>query len=255
MGLTWLQRGRIELMQRNQDLEVEIERRVALQKHLQATIDFREHERELIAHEIHDGFVQDIIGAQMFAESSLSQTDQDSPVRQKTKAIAELLQNAITEARKTIDYLKPRVVDEVGLVAALHGSIEYDIENYNFHTELHCEDGLPRFPILVERMLYRIIRESVSNSRQHSGCNEATVRLFVDTEHIVAEISDDGFGFDQKRVRSDSFGLPGIRQRIEMLNGRMELESSRHGTKVLVEVPRNFEPPTMPPNGSLSLHV
>lgn len=255
VGLSWLQRGRAELLRRNRELEHEVERRIALQKHLQATIDFRDHERELIAHEIHDGFVQDIIGAQMFAESTLAQTENDSPLRKKALAITDLLRNAIDEARKTIDYLKPRVVDEVGLVAALRDAVNDDRKNYNFETTLYCEEDLPRFPILVERMLYRIIREAISNARQHSGCDRATASLSVDAERIIAEVTDEGAGFDVSQVRSDSFGLPGIRQRIEMLNGTLELNTSEFGTKVTVEIPRDLDTPVMPPNTSLMIKI
>ena len=248
IGVTWLQRGRAELVERNRELEREIARRRAMEKHLQATIDFREHKRELIAHEIHDGFVQDVIGAQMFAEAATAQADPDSPVQKHAEAISELLGNSINEARKTIDYLKPRVVDEVGLVAALRDSLDHDHKNYDFHTDFRCDDTLPRFPILIERMLYRIIREAISNARQHSGCDRATVSLSADAERIVAEVVDEGVGFDEDSVRSDSFGLPGIRQRVEMLNGQFMLNSSEFGTKIVVEIPSDLDPPDLPTN-------
>lgn len=255
IGLSWQQRMRASLLQRNDELESEVTRRIALEKHLQATIDFRDHERELIAHEIHDGFVQDVIGAQMFAEAATAQTEPTSTLQKHTSAIAELLGNAIEEARKTIDYLKPRVVDEVGLVAALQHSVDHDLKNYSFHMELRCDDDLPRFPILVERMLYRIIREAVSNARQHSGCDRAIVGLSADAERIVVEVTDQGVGFNESDVRSDSFGLPGIRQRIEMLNGQLTLHSSEFGTKIVVEIPADLVPPDMPPNESLMLKI
>ena len=255
IGLTWLQSGRAELLRRNQELEREVTRRSAMEKHLQSTIDFRDHERELIAHEIHDGFVQDVIGAQMFAEAAAAHVEQESPVRKQTSLISELLGNAIEEARKTIDYLKPRVVDEAGLVEALRSSIDQDLKNYQFHTDFHCDDNLPRFPILVERMLYRIIREGISNSRQHSGSNRATVTLSVDAERITVEVVDEGAGFDEQQVRDDSFGLPGIRQRVEMLNGEMNLQTSDIGTKLVVEIPSDVEAPDIPTNESLMVNI
>lgn len=239
----------------NRELEKEIDRRIAANKQLQATLDFRDQERELIAHDIHDGFVQDIIGAQMFIESLTHSLPADSSQRETAAQAGHLLAAAIEDVRRTIEELKPRVVDEVGLVPAINASIDEDNSRYPFRTTFQTATDFPRLPIVAERMLYRIVREGIVNARQHSGASRAVVVLGVDRESITIEIADQGDGFDVDEIGSDCFGIAGIRHRVEVLNGTMDLRSSEFGTKIAIEIPLNLQLPSFPvSNSSLALN-
>ena len=237
-----------QLLVRNQQLQHEISRRSAIERQLQGTLDFRDQERELIAHDIHDGFVQDVIGAQMYAEA-LAANDPTA------KVISDVLVKAIQEARQTIDYLKPRVVDEVGLIAALEDSIAEDQQRYDFDARLDVTPEFPRLPLFVERMLYRMVHEALCNARQHSGADEAYAALTCDESNIVIEVTDQGKGFELEEVQSDCFGLAGIRHRAEVLNGVATVKANEFGTKVVIEIPRDVDFPEPPSNVSLRIRA
>lgn len=255
LGLTWLHRGHAELMRRNQQLETEAEQRIVAQRNLQGMLDFREHERELIAHEIHDGFVQNVIGAQMISQTLLKMIRDDQPeLRKQTNFVVSVLLDAIREARRTINYLKPRVVDEVGLVAALEIAVAEDAKKHEFTTKLSRPANFPRLPLLAERILYRSIREGVRNARQHSGRSSARVSLTFDSEKIAIEIADDGIGFQPDEVPSDRFGLSGMRCRIEMIQGKLDIQSSESGTMLTIRIPLNVDVPEVPENAHLLVY-
>jgi|GEM_PF-4691709 len=257
LSLALHQRESKTLKQHNGLLQKEIERRVAVEGHLLSTLDFREQERELVAHDIHDGFVQDVIGAQMFIESALADVDvANHPVREKLGTVANLLGQAIGEARRTIDYLKPKVVDEVGLVEALEVASDEDERNYGFRTRLHLCPEIPRLPVLAERIVFRIAREALCNVRQHSGVMDADLNLTLDGDMLRLEVADLGAGFDPDRIDADRFGLTGMRQRAEVLNGEMRVHTSEFGTKIEVEIPADqaeTQELALPDNRSLLL--
>jgi len=234
--------------QLNQRLEEEIARRTTSQRYLQAMLDFREQERDLIAHEIHDGFVQEVIGAQMYVESLQRMVeDKDDAIRDRVSQISDLLTDAIDEARRTIDFLKPRVVDEVGLVAALHSAVADDQKKYDFKANLHCTTDFPRLPLLAERMLFRMIREAISNVRRHAEVDTAEIWLGCDEDRIIAEVIDQGIGFDIDSVPVKCFGLDGMKERGRFLNGTVTVVSNSRGTKVQIEVPIDLDADVVQP--------
>lgn len=255
LAFTYYQRESEELNLHNRELERQVNRRIALQRHLQTLLDLRDQERELIAHEIHDGFVQDVIGAQMFLESALHLIgDDDVRLKEQTTTAVSLLAQAIDEARKTIDCLKPRVVDEVGLIAAVEASVTDDQKKYGFETRFVYTQDFPRLPVMVERIVYRIVREAVNNSRQHSGKKNATVCVTAEGDTILLEVTDTGVGFDADSIGDDRFGLAGIRQRAEVLSGEALITTSEFGTRVAVQFPiRQSIAPGQPKNESLLL--
>ncbi len=246
-------RESVSLRAQYHDLQLENERRMSIQRQLQGMLDFREQERELIAHDIHDGFVQDVIGAQMYAESITASLPVESAERANVQLISEVLAKAIEDARQTIDYLKPRVVDEVGLVSALEVAVNDDQKQYNFGTDFSANPDFPRLPLLAERMLFRMAREAICNARQHSGADSVQVNLQSDDERIKIVVQDNGCGFDMSTVDQDSFGVVGMQHRAEVLNGTVNFDSSSDGTIVEIEIPRKQNFPEKPVKHSLSL--
>jgi signal transduction histidine kinase len=98
--------------------------------------------------------------------------------------------------------------------------------------------GSERLPAEVETALYRIVQESLTNIVKHARASRVSVVLARKADSVAVVIEDDGAGFDPQRVREDGFGLSGMRERMALLEGRLEIESSEGGGTTLVgEVP------------------
>jgi PAS domain S-box-containing protein len=205
---------------------------------LETLLRTHERDRRLTAYEIHDGLVQDATAAQMHLEALLkSGRLSDDFVRGEVETALDLTRKAVKEARHLIGGLRPPVLDELGVVAA----IDYLIDDLparepwiDFVEDVHFD----RLEPLLEGTLYRIIQEAVTNVVRHSKSHRAEVRLSQSADRIQVEIRDWGVGFDPLGRMGKRFGLQGIRERARLLHGRAVIESSPGvGTRVYVELP------------------
>lgn len=217
----------------------EIEERKGMQQFLQSMLEFREQERELVAHEIHDGFVQQVVGAQMFVQAVSSRLNEQDPACQRDLSMANnLLSKAIDEGRRMISDLKPSVVDELGLIEAVEQLVREEEEQYGLSVTFRRSAEFRRLPQLVERTLYRVIQESLTNVKRHSGVDEAALSLFQNERSVVLEVKDRGRGFDQSQVEDGRFGIRGIQERARLLQGHATISSvPQEGTLVTVQIP------------------
>ena len=166
----WTVRDNRRLERRVTKLDREVGERKEMQRFLQTLLEFREQERELVAHEIHDGFVQEVVGAQMFVQAIAARLSKDDHSSQRDLAMAgQLLSKAIEEGRRMISDLKPSLVDEMGLLEAVKQLVNDEEEHFGLSITFRHSANLRRLPPLVERTLYRIIQESVNNVKRHSG--------------------------------------------------------------------------------------
>jgi signal transduction histidine kinase len=235
----WSERDNRQLDQLNQELTREIAKRREIQRGLQRLLEFRETERELVAHEIHDGFIQEVVGAQMFVQAIASRLDKQGGDNWRDLDSAKrLLSRAIEEGRRMISDLKPSVVDELGLVSAVTQLVRDEEDHYGFSISFRHSVSFNRLPPLVERTLYRVIQESLTNVKRHSGVREATVSLFQTNRTATLEIKDRGCGFDPAQVPDGHFGLRGIEERARLLHGHAKIVSAPgQGTCVSVQIP------------------
>ncbi|MBI4493342.1 MAG: GAF domain-containing sensor histidine kinase [Chloroflexi bacterium] len=207
---------------------------------LKATIDAQEEERERICLEIHDGVAQTLAPAFHYLQALDNRPGLEEPVRVNIRKASALVRNAIREAREVIATLRPAALDTLGLVATLR----YELDELREQTgQVVAFDADPiRFPKAVETALYRIVHEAVTNATKHAHACRVMVRVKQDQDRIVAEIQDDGVGFDlaawdQQRLRK-GVGLLSMRKRAEVLQGSFDVTSSPgEGTRVRVEVP------------------
>ena len=197
-----------------------------------------ERDRRLVACEIHDGLVQDATGALMHLEAVL-ETGQvaPGPAREQIAVALGLVRKAVGEGRRLIGGLRPAVLDEFGVVAAIERLIR---EQPTGGPSIELIVGVPpeRLESLLETAVYRIVQEAIANVRRHSGSDRAEVRLSRASDRIHIEIRDWGQGFDPARVEEQRLGLQGIRERARLLGGRGEIDSAPgEGTRVFVELP------------------
>ncbi len=243
-----------ELVGKNTELEMEIAVRrdteVQLQEKqitLEQLLDTHERYRQLVAYEIHDTFVQDVIGALMYLDlyrdNRASAADLDLSQLEKAQS---LLREAVQSARRMISGLRPPIIDEQGVVAA----IEYLVSELNtegMQIWLDHDLRVQRLSPVFEASVFRIVQEALTNVQRHSGTTLADVKLRQVGQRLELEICDFGVGFDPDNVGSGHFGLRGIAERVRLLNGELSINSSPgKGSAILVSVPV----PSMGPRAS-----
>ncbi len=205
---------------------------------LERLIGAQEDERKRIARELHDGIGQSLTSI-MLAAGLLERAEQTEERNEYTARIREASADTLKQVRRLGRELRPSVLDDLGLSAALDRYVaEFRLRCPEITTEIHCH--LPaRLEPLVETTLYRVVQEAMTNVARHSGARTVSVLIGLRSGAVRAIIEDDGAGFDPeaKQASGESVGIHGMVERIELLGGRFDIESSEHGTTIFAEVP------------------
>jgi two-component system sensor histidine kinase DegS len=202
----------------------------------------REAERKRIAREIHDGPAQVFANIAFGLElcEKLLDTDRERLV-DELRRLRELARMNLGELRKIIYHLKPAVIDEYGLVRALERYVEQFEETYAIDTELVILNEEQKLDSMIELSVFRIVQEALVNVAKHSAAKTCRIKLEFMPSVLNLVVSDDGIGFEVERAlegKTDSFGLLNIRERVELLDGEVSIQSKLgRGTKVVVKIP------------------
>ena len=197
-------------------------------------------ERQRLSRELHDSVTQALYGISLYAEAAgRALTDGDTqPVAANLQEIRDTTQEALGEMRLLLFELRPPLLQEHGLAAALGARLRAVEVRAGLVTELECE-GDERLSADNEQELYRLAQEALNNVLKHAHAARVSVRLSVANSHASMDIADDGVGFDPALQDGHGFGLTGMRERAERLGGTLRIESSPGaGTRLQVEVPR-----------------
>jgi signal transduction histidine kinase len=145
--------------------------------------------------------------------------------------------------------LHPPLLDELGLAAAIADYVEGFSRRSGVKVSLDAPPDLARFPDEVEMTLFRVVQESLGNIHRHAGTSAARVGLAADAEQVVLEVSDQGRGMSADTMRaiengrgSPGVGIAGMRERLRLVGGRLEVESGEGGTTIRAIVPLRREP-------------
>jgi signal transduction histidine kinase len=213
---------------------VELSQRVARDA-VRRVVQAQELERRHLARELHDetgqALTSILLGLKPLEESA------DEPTREALAELREHVVSALQDVRRLAVELRPAVLDDFGLIPALerltNSFVEQDVR-VDFHSAL----GAARLPGEVETALYRVVQESLTNVVKHANAHHVSVSVARRGAHVAAVVEDDGDGFDQRAVREDGMGLLGMRERLALLDGRLEIESRPGaGTTLVAEVP------------------
>lgn len=214
--------------------------REQIKKVTRKLVEAQEAERRRVARELHDEAGQLLsslmLGLRVLEHGAASPDAVISHARE-LKQIAETAQEGL---HRLASDLRPAALDHVGLVPAL-GQLAAKVSGMGgpvVRLETLGFDGM-RLPPEVDIVLYRIAQEALTNALRHSGAREVSLVLERRQKGIILIVEDDGRGFDVAATnRSDRLGLPGIRERAEMLGGTLLVESSPgSGTTLVVEIP------------------
>lgn len=204
--------------------------------HLQ---DIREEERIKVARDIHDELGQQLTGLKMDVYSLNKQIKSDDQViRNKFSDILELIESTVNSVRKIATHLRPGILDDLGLVAALQWESQEVQARFgitiNFISDLADIDA----PAGIVTGLFRIYQEALTNTARHADVHIIESSLRIVNGHLILEIMDDGKDIDMSAMRNKSFGLLGIKERVFIMEGQYEFVSQPgKGTFLSVSVP------------------
>jgi signal transduction histidine kinase len=199
---------------------------------LRRIVAAQELERQRLARELHDETGQALTSILL----GLKQLEGVEP--ESVAQLRELVVATLQDVRRLAIELRPKVLDDFGLVPALERLLTGFAEQTGIAVDLEAGTMTDRLPTEVETAIYRIVQEALTNVVKHSGAQRVSVLVTRSDGRIKAVIEDDGRGFDPGAELGDGVGLIGMRERIELLDGTLAVESSAtSGTTVAVEVP------------------
>jgi signal transduction histidine kinase len=204
----------------------------------------QEEERTYIAREIHDEAGQALTalswGLAGVEESLPAQADD---VRPRLAEMRQLAEQVMSSLRQLMSRLRPAVLDELGLAAALITYADETSSRYPFTVDVEITGNRRRLSTEIETTLYRIAQEAITNVARHAYATQARIDLGFGEEEITLEISDNGVGMDIDRGQDTAalgrgWGLAGIDERIQLVHGEFDIQSSKgSGTTLIVRIP------------------
>lgn len=201
-------------------------------------MDVQEAERRNLARELHDEIGQVLTGLKLTLEMGTRHPEEAG----KSLEQAQVLVNELmARARKLSLDLRPPMLDDLGLLPTLL----WHIEHYQTQTRVLVEfkhSGLEarRFASQVETAAYRIVQEALTNVARHADVNEASVRIWTQSDKLLIQIEDAGKGFDPSTTNSGSLtsGLAGMRERAVLAGGQLVIDTNlKGGTRLIAELP------------------
>lgn len=207
-------------------------------------LQVRDEEHRRMARELHDSVGQLLAALSM--NMSLLSRDEGAKSPEVQRAIIEsqdLLNQASREIRTISHLLHPPLLDEMGLASALQWYVDGFAGRSGIKVDVAIAPDIERLPADVEVALFRLVQECLTNIHRHSGSRTAEIRVHRNTSWICVEVEDAGTGIpSEKRLQPEAgghsgVGIRGMRERIRLLGGNLEIDSSPSGTLIRASLP------------------
>jgi two-component system sensor histidine kinase DegS len=166
-----------------------------------------------------------------------------SAVKDELVDLKGQVRNGLEEVRKIIFNLRPMALDDLGIVPTLRKYVQDFEDKYRIHTQFNLVGKETRIPSGLEIAIFRLVQEALSNINKHAKATFLSVELTLEPDQVQIYVVDNGIGFDvpltELRIaKGNNFGLLGMRERVELLEGTMVLESEKDsGTKITMLIP------------------
>jgi signal transduction histidine kinase len=209
----------------------------AARESLRRVVAGQELERRRLARELHDETGQSLTSILLGLRSLEEFVDSDDE-RVAVAQIRRLAVETLQSVRRLAVELRPKALDDFGLEAALERLTDTFREQTGLSVDFVTSLGGDQPPAEVATALYRIVQEALTNVTKHARAKAVSILLTRKNECVTLVIEDDGRGFDTERP-ADGFGILGMRERVDLLGGTLQVESrTGAGTTLAVEVPR-----------------
>jgi len=215
---------------------VDLSHRVARDA-LRRVVEGQELERRRLARELHDETGQALTSV-LLGLKQVEEAKSPAEERAAVAAVREQVVDTLQSVRRLAVELRPKALDDFGLVPALERLGEAWGEQTGIVVDVQANLDSARLPGEVETALYRIVQEALTNVAKHAGASRVSVVVARREGAVTAIIEDDGQGFGAAGGRAEGLGLVGMKERVGLLDGRLAIESTEgSGTTVVAEVP------------------
>ncbi|MDA8189708.1 MAG: cache domain-containing protein [Dehalococcoidales bacterium] len=236
----------------NKELESRVEQRTGELREKERTrgellrkvISAQEDERKRLARELHDETSQSLAALVVALDATAVASFRSKvAVRKRIERIRSLAVRTLEEINKLIFDLRPSLLDDLGLIPAIQWYAESRLASAGVKVHVETVGDERRLPPEIETALYRAVQEAITNIAKHAHAENVSLTLDFDESGVTVEIEDDGDGFDVQAVSdaaaiNGSFGLLGMRERISLLDGELEVSSEPgSGTRIRLVVP------------------
>jgi PAS domain S-box-containing protein len=207
-------------------------------------LQWQDEERRRIARDLHDSTGQDLVAlATMLGQLSGLTPSTERKKRRLISECSALAEKCVREVRTLSYVLHPPVLDQAGLEDAIRDYVKGFINRTGIRVELELSPRVGRMAREIELALFRVVQESLTNIHRHSGSNRAKIRMYRNAE-LQLEISDIGRGLSSSEQRGKEepgfelgVGIRSMQERVKLIGGRLEIDSSSQGTTVRAMVP------------------
>lgn len=212
----------------------------------QQVLSAQEEERRRIARELHDETAQSLATLGIYIDTTLSTSRDDLPpsIESGLRRIRDVADHTLVGVRTIIADLRPSLLDDLGLAAALRWQIQNRLEPIGVRVDLQIRNEGRRLPPSIETALYRILQEAINNIVKYAEASYVEIDLDLSrAEAVTARIEDDGRGFDPSIVtissqNGEGVGIFGMRERANLVGGEIQIDSAPGvGTEVRVSIP------------------
>lgn len=205
-------------------------------KVLQTVIETEEKERARFAKDLHDGLGPQLSAIRLYVNSLSIAAYSDDKKKQMIDNAIKIIDNAITSTREVANNLMPSVLENFGLIQAIHLFCDDVSEINKIHIQLSNNGFDENLPKNKQIVLYRVISELINNTIRHANAQQIRIEFFMEQNISSVRYTDNGKGFDlgQRKIGN---GLENIKSRIKSINGSVFFESSpKQGTQVTINV-------------------
>ncbi|UOQ48317.1 sensor histidine kinase [Gracilibacillus caseinilyticus] len=202
-------------------------------------IEAQEEERRRLSREMHDGPAQMLANIMLRSEivdRTYKKGDIDSAVKEM-RNVRMMIRESLYEVRRIIYDLRPMALDDLGLIPTIKKYIT-TLEDQHSNIKFTYQSQDKRLDNQYEVALFRLIQESIQNAIKHANASSINVYVEITDEKVMATITDNGSGFEQGDKKDKSFGIIGMHERVDILDGDIQITSKEGiGTKVWIEIP------------------
>lgn len=209
----------------------------------QRVVESQEEERARLSRDLHDGISQWLVSIKLQIEAGIIRLGGDAGAQAKARATfertAEQLNNVLGEVRRISHNLRPAILDDLGLAAALEHLAHEFADTSGTPVQFHSDGSGESLSDVANTVLFRIAQESLTNIERHAGASSIVIRLGSAARQVTLRIADNGIGFDTDGIAlhpQHGIGLRNMMERMEAIGGTFAITSTAAGTEVLARV-------------------